>query len=324
MKGSYEAITHRTSPDIYDFYKLFDAGYWQVYIQETFASGTTKLSDTDEDIFQLKTTTVGLLNDLGCNGFTLSEDLINEMSQYDASELHAIASFVGEFASQEVIKLITRQFIPMSGNFIFNGVDHKSQLLLFTKPGSFRLHSSWQIAFLMENVKRKVCHATLDLQTILYAFKLSNSDVTVLLVRLLFVEVCDYAPLKNSIIGILCFPSYMDKINILFTDVVKILEDGDLQTLGMLDYNKRLQHSFTAHSKVDPVTDLPIILILLVIVRYEMRFNMKNGLASQKKLSESVIDFPRVNENYIGKSAVTRFFISILKFLHYMYKKSRM
>ncbi|KAM3222590.1 hypothetical protein P3L10_021860 [Capsicum annuum] len=53
----------------------------------------------------------------------------------------------------------------------------------------------------MENVKRKVCHATLDLQ--------------------------------NSII-----------------DVVKILEDGDLQTLGMLDYNKRLQHSFTAHSKV--------------------------------------------------------------------------
>ncbi|KAF3677179.1 hypothetical protein FXO38_03922 [Capsicum annuum] len=164
MKGSYEAITHRTSPDIYDFYKLFDAGYWQVYIQETVASGTTKLSDTDEDIFQLKTTTVGLLNDLGCNGFTLSEDLINEMSQYDASELHAIASFVGEVASQEVIKLITRQFIPMSGNFIFNGVDHKSQLLLFTKPGSFRLHSSWQIAFLMENVKRKVCHATLDLQ----------------------------------------------------------------------------------------------------------------------------------------------------------------
>lgn len=39
-----------------------------------------------------------------------------------------------------------------------------------------------------------------------------------------------------------------------FTDVVKVLEDGDLQTLGMLDYDKRLQHSFTAHPKVDPVT----------------------------------------------------------------------
>ncbi|KAH9710185.1 Carotenoid 9,10(9',10')-cleavage dioxygenase 1 [Citrus sinensis] len=35
---------------------------------------------------------------------------------------------------------------------------------------------------------------------------------------------------------------------------VKVLEDGDLQTLGMLDYDKRLQHSFTAHPKVDPYT----------------------------------------------------------------------
>ncbi|XP_059446239.1 carotenoid 9,10(9',10')-cleavage dioxygenase 1-like [Corylus avellana] len=36
--------------------------------------------------------------------------------------------------------------------------------------------------------------------------------------------------------------------------VLKVLEDGDLQTLGMLDYDKRLTHSFTAHPKVDPFT----------------------------------------------------------------------
>ncbi|CDY34747.1 BnaA09g41140D [Brassica napus] len=36
--------------------------------------------------------------------------------------------------------------------------------------------------------------------------------------------------------------------------VIKVLEDGDLQTLGMIDYDKRLTHSFTAHPKVDPVT----------------------------------------------------------------------
>lgn len=40
-------------------------------------------------------------------------------------------------------------------------------------------------------------------------------------------------------------------------DVVKVLEDGDLQTLGMLDYDKRLSHSFTAHPKVDPFTGEP-------------------------------------------------------------------
>ncbi|CAH8354611.1 unnamed protein product [Eruca vesicaria subsp. sativa] len=36
--------------------------------------------------------------------------------------------------------------------------------------------------------------------------------------------------------------------------VIKVLEDGDLQTLGMIDYDKRLTHSFTAHPKVDPDT----------------------------------------------------------------------
>ncbi|XP_075645811.1 carotenoid 9,10(9',10')-cleavage dioxygenase 1-like [Castanea sativa] len=36
--------------------------------------------------------------------------------------------------------------------------------------------------------------------------------------------------------------------------VLKVLEDGDIQTLGMLDYDKRLEHSFTAHPKVDPFT----------------------------------------------------------------------
>ncbi|XP_048620967.1 carotenoid 9,10(9',10')-cleavage dioxygenase 1-like isoform X1 [Brassica napus] len=39
-----------------------------------------------------------------------------------------------------------------------------------------------------------------------------------------------------------------------FVDVIKVLEDGDLQTLGMTEYDKRLTHSFTAHPKVDPVT----------------------------------------------------------------------
>lgn len=43
------------------------------------------------------------------------------------------------------------------------------------------------------------------------------------------------------------FPTYC-------TDVIKVLEDGDLQTIGMLDYDKRLSHSFTAHPKVDPIT----------------------------------------------------------------------
>lgn len=83
----------------------------------------------DEDISRLKTTAVSLLNDLGCSGLTLTEDLINEMCRFGAAELHAVAAFIGGIASQEVIKLITKQFVPMCGTYIFNGIDHKSQLL---------------------------------------------------------------------------------------------------------------------------------------------------------------------------------------------------
>lgn len=62
-------------------------------------------SEMDEEISRLKTTAVSLLNDLGCNGSTLTEDLINEMCRYGAAELHAVAAFIGGIASQEVIKV---------------------------------------------------------------------------------------------------------------------------------------------------------------------------------------------------------------------------
>nr|XP_017255823.1 PREDICTED: carotenoid 9,10(9',10')-cleavage dioxygenase 1-like isoform X1 [Daucus carota subsp. sativus] len=215
---------------------------------------------------------------------------------------------------------------------------------------------------------------------------------------------------------------------------IKVLEDGDLQTLGLVDYDKRLTHPFTAHPKIDPYTgemftfgyahtppfvtyrviskdgfmndpvpitladpvmmhdfaitenyaiimDLPLYFrpkemvkenkliftfdgskkarfgvlpryaknellikwfelpncfifhnanaweegdeVVLITCRsenpdlnmangkeklekiknelFEMRFNMKSGLASQKKLSASAVDFPKINESYTGR-----------------------
>ncbi|XP_024518892.1 carotenoid 9,10(9',10')-cleavage dioxygenase 1 isoform X2 [Selaginella moellendorffii] len=35
---------------------------------------------------------------------------------------------------------------------------------------------------------------------------------------------------------------------------IRMLEDGNLETIGVLDYDKRLSHAVTAHPKVDPVT----------------------------------------------------------------------
>ncbi|XP_031500977.1 NEDD8-activating enzyme E1 regulatory subunit AXR1-like isoform X2 [Nymphaea colorata] len=86
--------------------------------------------ELDEEMSRLKTVAVSILSEMGANGSTLSEDLINEMCRFGGAELHAVAAFIGGIASQEAIKLITKQFIPMSGTFIFNGIDHKSQILV--------------------------------------------------------------------------------------------------------------------------------------------------------------------------------------------------
>jgi len=42
-----------------------------------------------------------------------------------------------------------------------------------------------------------------------------------------------------------------------------------------------------------------------------MRFNMKTGMASQKKLSAPAVDFPRVNESYTGRYVVAIFLLEL-------------
>lgn len=71
-------------------------------------------SPMDEDISRLKTTAVGVLSDLGCNGSTVTEDLISEMCRFGAAELHAVAAFIGGIASQEVIKVFFCLFFHSS------------------------------------------------------------------------------------------------------------------------------------------------------------------------------------------------------------------
>ncbi|XP_072974298.1 NEDD8-activating enzyme E1 regulatory subunit AXR1-like [Typha angustifolia] len=86
-------------------------------------------SELDEDMLRLKTIAFSILSDSGLHGSSLSEDLIHEMCRFGSAELHPVAAFIGGVASQEVIKLVTRQFVPMTGTFIFNGIDQKSQVL---------------------------------------------------------------------------------------------------------------------------------------------------------------------------------------------------
>lgn len=46
-----------------------------------------------------------------------------------ASELHVTGAIVGGIAAQEAIKLITRQFVPLQGYLIFDGIHGATHML---------------------------------------------------------------------------------------------------------------------------------------------------------------------------------------------------
>jgi len=83
--------------------------------------------DVEGDIPLLKKSVLAVISALGINNNSIKDEIIHEMCRFGASELHNIAAFIGGVASQEVIKLITHQFVPINNTFIFNGI-HSSCL----------------------------------------------------------------------------------------------------------------------------------------------------------------------------------------------------
>jgi len=50
------------------------------------------------------------------------KDLAREVVRYDEAEIHNIAAVVGGVASQEAVKLITGQYVPLDDTYIYNGI----------------------------------------------------------------------------------------------------------------------------------------------------------------------------------------------------------
>ncbi|XP_038070147.1 NEDD8-activating enzyme E1 regulatory subunit-like [Patiria miniata] len=71
------------------------------------------------DTFKLKSCVHNILHEWGVN-FTMKDDYINEMCRYGAAELHSVGAFLGGAAAQEVIKIITHQFVPFNNTYIYN------------------------------------------------------------------------------------------------------------------------------------------------------------------------------------------------------------
>lgn len=83
--------------------------------------GSSLENDTDSLWLELQ----GLWKELAVEEqveVTVKKEHAAELVRYGASELHNVAAIVGGVASQEIVKIITRQFVPLNNTFIFNGI----------------------------------------------------------------------------------------------------------------------------------------------------------------------------------------------------------
>ncbi|XP_012936750.1 NEDD8-activating enzyme E1 regulatory subunit isoform X2 [Aplysia californica] len=82
----------------------------------------------EADIPRLKSCMNKLLHDWGFSS-TIKDDYVQEMCRFGASELHTVSAFMGGVAAQEVIKILTGQFVPINNTFIYNAQKQNSTTL---------------------------------------------------------------------------------------------------------------------------------------------------------------------------------------------------
>eukprot|EP01027_Heterolobosea_sp_BB2_P024009 GEZU01036124.1.p1 GENE.GEZU01036124.1~~GEZU01036124.1.p1 ORF type:complete len:551 (+),score=208.96 GEZU01036124.1:66-1655(+) len=79
--------------------------------------------DIESDVTELKNVLTSLLSELNMPNTNIPDEYIQEMVRYGAAELHNIAALVGGATAQEVIKLVTRQRVPLDNTWIFCGIN---------------------------------------------------------------------------------------------------------------------------------------------------------------------------------------------------------
>ena len=85
-----------------------------------------KEDNLDSDVAQLKALTVDFLCSQGLPSHAISDEHITEFCRYGGCELHSVAAFLGGVAAQEVIKLITHQYVPLNNTLIYHAASCKT------------------------------------------------------------------------------------------------------------------------------------------------------------------------------------------------------
>lgn len=86
-------------------------------------------SDFSKELEEYQIEVEGLLESHEIATDSIEKKYIEEFCRYGNSQLHNIGAIIGGVASQEIIKILTRQWVPLNNTYIFNGLDSNSMVL---------------------------------------------------------------------------------------------------------------------------------------------------------------------------------------------------
>lgn len=92
--------------------------------QEKRLPGTVN-SSLEQDFDQIKVLVDGIKKALHAQ-VNVKDELIREICRCGAAEIHTLAAIIGGIAAQEVIKVLTKQFVPLNNTFIYNAITETS------------------------------------------------------------------------------------------------------------------------------------------------------------------------------------------------------
>jgi amyloid beta precursor protein binding protein 1 len=84
-----------------------------------------KQDTLESDVAHMRSIVLDFLSNNGLT-CTISDDHITEFCRYGGKEIHSVAAYVGGVASQEIIKLITHQYVPLNNTLIYHAGSSKT------------------------------------------------------------------------------------------------------------------------------------------------------------------------------------------------------
>jgi len=74
------------------------------------------------DVEALKKFSDEVITEFGFEADTVPDSYLKEMCRFGGSQIHTTASFIGGVAAQEIIKILTKQWIPINNTFIYDAI----------------------------------------------------------------------------------------------------------------------------------------------------------------------------------------------------------